>query len=272
MAKLVLAFLLLLTCFPTLSEDINQDTQTLFEVGAGLSLVDVPHYAGSEQSQIYALPFPYIKYESKNVSLNRDGLKRYLLKSDNWDLDLSFSGTIPVDSDKNRARAGMPDLDWVGLAGPAFNYRIFRDQNHQLKLIAPLRLGLATDFQQFDFVGWDFAPSLQWRYQIDRQGSVWNTIASFGVEYGSRDYNDYYYSVAPEFQTESRNAYQASSGYGGYKLTFGVNRRKHNLWIGAFVRYRNLEQAVFEESPLVTTKNNYYLGFAVAWIFRTERY
>lgn len=111
MTRLVLICLLGIGSSAVYANDESDDYQTLFEVGAGISVVDIPHYAGSEQSESYALPFPYFKYESKKVSLNRDGLKRYLLKSENWDLDISFSGTIPVDSDKNEARRGMSDLD-----------------------------------------------------------------------------------------------------------------------------------------------------------------
>ena len=269
-----LAFLCLLGFGSTvaLGNDELDDYQTLLEIGAGVSVVDIPHYAGSEQSENYALPFPYFKYESKKVSLNRDGLKRYLLKSENWDLDISFSGTIPVDSDKNRARRGMPDLDWVGLAGPAYNYRLYNDKNHRVKVSVPLRFGVATDFSGFESVGWDLAPSIQWRYRIFQQSAAWNVISSIGLEYGSADYNSYYYSVAPEYQTASRESYQADSGYGGYKLTFGLNRRKGKFWLGAFARYRNLHEASFADSPLVTAKDNFYLGLAGAWIFKSDRY
>jgi MipA family protein len=255
-----------------LADEFEDSPQTIFEIGVGLSVVDIPHYAGSEQSDSYALPFPYFKYESKKVSVNRDGLKRYLLRSDNWDLDISFSGSVPVDSGKNRARQGMPDLDWVGLAGPAYNYQIFKNQNHRVKFSAPLRFGVATDFSQFDAVGWDFAPRIQWRYRTIEQAAEWNVISSIGVEYGSSDYNDYYYSVAPEYQTAIRNAYRAKSGYAGYKLTLGINRREGKLWLGAFTRYRNLGDASFADSPLVTATDNFYIGLAAAWIIRSERY
>jgi outer membrane protein len=272
MTRLAIFALLGLLSTPVYSDEDINDYETLFEIGVGVSVVDIPHYAGSEQSESYALPFPYFKYESKKVSLNRDGLKRYLFKGDNWDLDISFSGTIPVDSDKNRARRGMPDLDWVGLAGPAFNYQVFNNQHHRVKISVPLRFGVATDFSQFDSVGWDFAPSLQWRYKTFSQSVEWNFISSLGLEYASADYNGYYYSVDPQYQTTTRDAYQAESGYGGYKLTFGINRREGRLWVGAFTRYRNLDDATFADSPLVTEKDNFYVGLAAAWIIKSERY
>ena len=257
---------------PAKAEETQTNDQTLLEIGVGVSIVDIPHYAGSEESEQYALPFPFFKYQSKKVSLNRDGLKRYLMRGENWDLDLSFSGTIPLDSDDNRAREGMPDLDWVGLVGPAFNYSLYRNKNHELKLTVPLRFGVATDFRDFDYVGWDFSPKVQWRTKIKNSFVEWNTTASFELEYADSKYNSYYYSVDDAYVTETRDAYFAESGFGGYKMTLGINRREGNFWIGAFTRYRNLSDAKYVNSPLVTTEQNFYSGLAVAWIFKSVRY
>lgn len=254
------------------AEERQTDYKTLLEIGVGVSVVDIPHYAGSEQSKAYALPFPFFNYQSKKVSLNRDGLKRYLLKGENWDLDLSFAGSIPIDSDDNRARRGMPDLDWVGLAGPAFKYHLYRKGAHRVRIEVPLRLGLATDFSDFDYVGWDFAPKIQWRTKWFSQQAEWNSVASFGLEYADSKYNGYYYDVVARYATADRPEYSSAAGYGGYKLTLGINRRKERLWMGAFVRYRNLGDASFVDSPLVTTDENYYLGLAVAWIIKSDKF
>jgi MipA family protein len=36
--------------------------------------------------------------------------------------------------------------------------------------------------------------------------------------------------------------------------------------MGGFLRWDNLSGAVFEDSPLVTRKQSFSLGFAVSWI------
>jgi len=253
-------------------EKLATDYQTLFEIGVGVSVVNIPHYAGSEQSKSYALPFPFFNYQSKKISLNREGLKRYLFRGDNWDLDLSFSGTVPLDSDDNRARRGMPDLDWVGLVGPAFNYSLYRKNNHELKISVPLRFGMATDFKEFESVGWDFSPKLQWRTKVVNDQIVWRTTASFELEYTDDRYNSYYYSVDSDYVTNERPEYNAGSGFAGYKMTIGINRRDGDFWMGAFTRYRNMSDAAFVDSPLVTAKQNYYMGLAFAWIFNSKQY
>lgn len=244
--------------------------EAFFEVGVGFSILDIPHYVGSEQSEIYALLFPYFDYQTDTVSLNREGLKRHLVNSSRWDVDLSLSGSLPLKSKDNRARQGMPDLDWVGLAGPTFNYSLFQNDEYSLQLTLPIRLGLKTDFSQFEHVGWEVAPGLLWNTRISDAGVVWKVLASVDLNYASRQYNDYYYSVDNAYVTSIRPEYQAKEGFGGYQLTFGINRREGKFWMGAFIRYRNLSGASFVNSPLVTTKENYYAGIAVAWIIKSS--
>jgi outer membrane scaffolding protein for murein synthesis (MipA/OmpV family) len=255
-----------------LSDNSYSKEQSTLEIGAGISVVDIPHYAGSEQSKSYAIPFPFFRYKSKNVSLDRDGLKRYLLKGEDWDLDLSFAATIPLDSDESRAREGMPDLDWVGLIGPAFNYNVFKKDDHELKINVPLRFAVSTDLNNFDYVGWDFSPRIQWRTTFKNEQIVWNSVAAFGLEFADAKYHGYFYSVDDEFSTAQRNSYEAKSGYGGFKITLGINRRDGNFWFGAFTRYRNLADAEFVDSPIVTTKENLYVGIAFAWILKTYHF
>lgn len=241
------------------------------EVGAGFSMLDIPHYVGSEQSEIYALPFPYFYYQSDNVSLNREGLKRHLIDSSRWNVDFSLSGSPPLKSKDNQARQNMPDLDWVGLAGPVFNYRLYQNDKHLLQLTLSTRLGLATDFSQFNPVGWETDLGLLWNTRISEAGVVWKIMASADLNYASQQYNDCYYSVDKIYTTNTRAEYQAKEGFGGYKLTFGINRREGRFWMGAFVRYRNLSGASFIDSPLITTKQNYYTGIAFAWIMKFSR-
>ncbi|MDX1812567.1 MAG: MipA/OmpV family protein, partial [Gammaproteobacteria bacterium] len=64
-----------------------------------------------------------------------------------------------------------------------------------------------------------------------------------------------------------RAAYQAQAGYSGSRITIYANKRLGNLWMSAFVRYDNLENAVFSDSPLVETKDYIIGGFVLGWVF-----
>ncbi len=236
------------------------------EVGGGLSMVDVPHYAGSDQSNFYIVPFPFFVYQSDKVSLNREGLKRHLKQTKNWDLDISFGGTLPLDSEENRARENMPDLDWVALGGPSINYRFFTEHDQRLFLKLPLHVGVATDFTKLDYVGWEFAPTLRFEKLIHTEESTWRFISSASYFYHSQKFNNYYYGVPLEFATTDRPEYKANAGSGGYQGLFGITNRRGKYWAGAFFRYRTLSDAEFANSPLVKRNDNWYFGLAFAYI------
>ena len=57
------------------------------------------------------------------------------------ELDVSISGTPPVDSSENDARRGMPDLDAILEIGPSFNILLARaeDRKTRLELRLPVR-------------------------------------------------------------------------------------------------------------------------------------
>jgi outer membrane scaffolding protein for murein synthesis (MipA/OmpV family) len=45
-----------------------------------------------------------------------------------------------------------------------------------------------------------------------------------------------------------------------------LSKRYKRIWVGAFLRYDTLRDAVFEDSPLVTDDNFAAVGIAVSWI------
>ncbi len=251
--------------------DEEKRDKPYWEIGAGLTLIEVPHYTGSDQSEFYALPFPFFVYQSDKVSLNREGLKRHVMETSNWDIDVSFAGRLPVQSEENNAREGMPDLDWVGLAGPSVNYRIYSDDNHSVKFRLPVHFAVSTDFTYVDYIGWEFAPTLRWEAGFENDSTQWRFITSASYYYGSDKYNDYYYSVDPQYATIDRPAYQATASKNGYQAMLGFTRRQGNFWMGGFLRYRSLEGADFLDSPLVRQNDNIYAGVAFAWIIHSSK-
>ena len=46
-----------------------------------------------------------------------------------------------------------------------------------------------------------------------------------------------------------------------------LSKRFPKYWVGGFVRYDNLNGAVFEDSPLVRQKSYLAGGLAITWIF-----
>ena len=74
------------------------------EAGFGLSAVSVPHYVGSDESEQFYLPFPYLRYRSEKITIDRNLIQGNLWQSGNWSLEVSLGGAVKVESDKSQAR------------------------------------------------------------------------------------------------------------------------------------------------------------------------
>ncbi|MEE4245782.1 MAG: MipA/OmpV family protein [Kangiellaceae bacterium] len=245
----------------------SEDSTTFsVEYGIGLSVIDVPQYAGSNESINFALPFPYAVIESDKLKINREGVRSELFDYNNWSLNLSFAGQLPLDSDDSNARRGMPDLEWMALAGPALNYQFVETDSNNVKFSLPLHLAFEFTSESVNGMGYELAPSVRWEHTIASDDTIWRSILMATRYYSDEKLNDYYYSVAPQFANSERAAYSSESGLGGYQMMLGITRRHNDIWIGSFFRYRSVSSAVFSDSPLVKQNYNWYVGVAFAYI------
>lgn len=239
------------------------------EVGAGMSATHVPHYIGSDQTSNYYLPFPYIHYRSEKLNIDRNLIQSKLWGYGNFSLEVSLGGAIPVDSDNNRAREGMDDLDFIIEAGPALHYYFAGDRtkDNALFISLPLRAAIATNFTYFDHKGFTSNPSIVWRRGYSLNGYRIKPQLVLGVRNGNNDYYDYIYGVEPKFETEKRQPYEAGTGYGGWNLGYSSIVRWQDKLFALFVNYVNTEGAVYEGSPLHKQDENIFAGIAFAHIF-----
>ena len=242
----------------------------LWELGAGLALIQMPDYRGSDKNRLYVLPYPYFIYRGDVLKIDRDRISGRLFKTDRLVLDFSFFGQVPVKSSDNDARRGMPDLDPTFEAGPSLNITLLdnRQEDYKLNLTLPIRAGFSTDFSSLRHEGWVFAP----RLVFEKNDLIPKTGVNLGISIGpilaDSAFNSYYYSVKPVYATDSRPAYSASGGYGGSTLTLGMNKTYKQLVFNIFVSMDFLHGAVIEDSPLVKTRTSVMSGFTVSWIFR----
>ena len=115
-------------------------------------------------------------------------------------------------------------------------------------------------------IGAFLAPQVNLDIEQYRRQEGWKLGLLAGPLFATQRYNAYFYTVAPQYATASRPAYDAPGGYAGTQLLVSLTRRFSNCWIGAYVRYDALAGASFAGSPLVT-KNSYWAGgFGFAWI------
>ncbi|MCD6040476.1 MAG: hypothetical protein K0R40_79 [Burkholderiales bacterium] len=240
-----------------------------WELGAGVTGFTLPDYRGSDENRGYVLPFPYAIYRGEKVRLDRGGVRGLFLDTDRVQLDLSMTATPPVDSDKNRAREGMPHLDPTLEVGPRLKITLARDRldDWALSFRLPVRAVVATDFSHWKGAGYTAYPHLALDTRPVFLGGRWNLGLQAGPLYGTRAYHKYFYQVDPEHATPERPAYEARGGYSGALAIASITRRFQKLWVGAFIRYDTLKGAAFESSPLVRRDDALMAGLAFAWVF-----
>lgn len=256
--------LLLLPVLPAQATD-----KPVWELGAGLSFLSFSDYIGSTERNNLLLPFPYVTYHSTVLDIDRDSLRSRLFDSERLRLELSLSGSIPVDSDDNATRAGMPDLDPIIEVGPSLQYEVYHHDtnNGRVLLELPLRKALASDFRQVEDVGWISNPNIKYSRREYNTDGTWSLEATLGPLFGDEQYHEYFYGVDTRYANADRPAYAADGGYGGWRFSVGFSRRVNDLWYGGFVRYIDISGATFADSPLVEQEHSLIGGLAVAWIF-----
>jgi len=248
---------------------ISSQAKANLEMGLGMSILNVPHYIGSSEAEQYYLPFPYLRYRSETLNIDRNLIQTNMWRSGNWSLELSLGGSIRIDSDKSQARQGMDDLDYIVELGPALHYYFLgdRSEDNAMFLELPIRGAMSTDFTQATDRGASFNPRIVWRrgYMIN-QYQVRPQLA-LGLRSASDSYHDYVYGVESKFANANRAQYKGSGGYGGWQLGYSTAVLWSDWLVAGFMRYVNIKGAVYEDSPLVKSDNSVIFGLASAYLF-----
>ncbi|MBQ4833465.1 MipA/OmpV family protein [Pseudoalteromonas sp. MMG010] len=245
------------------------------EVGAGVFLAEIPHYLGSDQSEQFTLPSPYIRFSSDELDIDRSGLTGYLWQNGALHLDISAGFSTAVASEDSRARDGMEDLDWGLELGPALNYYLTGDSKTGQQLYASLftRKAIATDFSSISDIGWRYGVGIYGQQPIELF-TEFPLILSVkaNVNFATNRYHDYFYTVSEQFSTPNRPVYNAKAGYSGSDLSLGLSYDNEQYWVGGFVKYYNISHASsLIASPLVKQHHNLAVGLGFAWKFYTHQ-
>lgn len=241
------------------------DEKPLWEVGAGAGLLAFNDYRGSDTSHVYPLPLPYFVYRGEFLKSDRNGIRSLLFDQDRIELNVSVNATTPARNDS--ARHGMPDLRSTIEVGPALVAHLWRSNDRRMKLDLTLPVRGAFTVQAVPhFVGIFFAPNLsvdlaQWAGEYG-----WKLGLLAGPLFATRRYDDYFYTVAPQFAAPDRPAYAAPGGYAGTQTLIALTRRYPKYWIGAYVRHDSLAGAAFADSPLVKRDSFWSVGCGIAWM------
>ena len=250
----------------------HAEMRPLWEIGAGLAVLNLPNYRGSDIRQTTVLPMPYLVYRGEVLRADRDGLRGLLFDSERLEINISLNGSLPVNSEDDPARQGMEDLDPAAELGPSVNYRLWQsaDRTMRLDVRAPVRTAI-TVASRPEQIGWLFSPNLLLEIRDPAGHAGWNLGVQAGPYFNDRDYNAYFYGVRPAEATAQRPAYDASGGYSGAQVMLTLSKRFPRWWVGGFLRVDTLAGSVIEDSPLVRRSDAVSAGLALSWVFKESR-
>jgi len=257
--------LLALTCLTTPGQ---AQQKPLWELGIGIAAMQLPYYRGSETGRGYLLPYPYLTYRGEFLNVDDGEVRGLLYRSDSVVVDLSLAGGVPVPSDNDGPRQGMPDLNPSVEFGPSLDLRLWDINQHRgqkLWLRLPIRAAYSVDGRDSAHQGWIFAPYLE--FSREYQAAKLEYTVSVGPMFADNNYHDYFYGVDPAYASPTRPAYRGRSGYNGSRITLMAEKDFDHFSLNAFARLDSLNGATFTDSPLFQSRNYHIIGFAISWIF-----
>lgn len=266
MKKYLIITALLLLNQPALADE---PIEKKWELGVGLGSVYGPDYRGADEYRSFTSIIPYVIYQGKFIRADRDGVRAQFFSSDRISFSVSGNAYISPDSDENQHREGMPALGSTLELGPSLNIRLSGEnlrEGWQLQL--PWRAVFALGGDSNKMIGSVLQPQLVYQHEFPQ----WRLRYNAGIIFGSDDYHDYYYSVAPQYVTNDRAEYDAHGGYSGYMNSLTLSRQIHvgtiKTRFAFFVRYDNLHGVNFDASPLFQSPNVVRGGAALIWVIR----
>ena len=268
-----LSLILLICLLPTgvlCATETGAGEEPLWEIGLGIGVVNFPAWRGADTSSTFTAPLPYVAWRGERWRADRDGARGLLVDRPRLEVDISFDGAVPVDSDDNDAREDMDDLDPILEGGPSINWLLHESEHGLWRLRLPVRAAISISSDSLNDRGWTANPMLNYRSRRSRD--QWTFGASLGPRFATRRYHAYYYDVSEVDETAERPSFSASGGYSGSTLMLSASHRIERVWAGVFMRYDYLDGAAFEDSPLVQTRHAVLvgLGFSVV-LWQSDR-
>ena len=260
----VLGAIVLLSVITALAEQ-----KPLVELGVAGGVGYVPDYPAAGQNHFNGIALPFPIYRGDFIRSDSKGLLRgRLIHSQNFELDVSFSGSLDADSDDNDARRGMPDLDYMAEVGPRLQWTFARAARWaRMDLELPVRAVFSTDFSSVEHRGFLVEPQLAYQHEnfLDTGAKLKLGLSTI---FADEDLQDYFYQVDVPFVTDVRPAYDGRAGYLGSRLRLlfvhPVGKRLRLFVAGDLHSHQGASN---ENSPLYGEDFTYSAGTGLIWSF-----
>lgn len=235
-----------------------------WELGLAAGRAVVPDYPASSDTTTHTIAIPTFVYRGSFIRSDRRGNRAQIFKNEYLDFDISIGASLPANSQNNKTRAGMDDLDFMFEIGPRASWTLLYDSDQILEVELPYRFVFSTDLEHTENRGFRFQP------QIDYRRTVWDRFRvglSFKLNYGTEKLNDYFYEVQPSDVRADRERYNAKGGYIGQDTSVSLIYRKYPFLFITGYRISNYHGAVNEDSPLFKTYENHSIFIAFNYFF-----
>lgn len=240
-----------------------------WEIGAFAVGLSQQAYPGADRQVNRALALPFFVYRGEYLRADQDTAGLRAVKTETFELDLSFSGALGGRADEVPARQGMPRLGTLVEFGPRMRWTLARSPVWgRLRLELPLRgvFDLRDDLASRGLVAEPEA-TLERRHASGLTSSL-----SVGALLGDRRLADTFYGVAPAYATATRPAYAARAGLIGWRLQAAFTQPLSPDWrVFGFVRVDSVAGAANQDSPLVRRTTGATAGLGVAWTWMRSR-
>ena len=257
---LAVGFVLAITATQAHSEE-SATGLPVWELGAGIGSLWLPHYPGADQNQAFVAPFPLLIYRGETVRADRGAIRGILYEAGDTRVDISIRGSLPVNSEDNDARQGMEDLDPTLEIGPQIAWTAHQGAHNSVQLRLPLRAVISVGSNGVRHQGNVANPNIRWDHQINSNFRVTSRISA---RFGDGKWHDYFYAVSAADALATRPQYDAPGGYSGSSLSATLSYRHGDWRFGGGLGIELLNDVAFEDSPLVREDQAFFVGFAVS--------
>ncbi len=248
----------------TLSAHAQDTGLPLWEVGVFAGVASTPAYPGSSDRSWRGLVLPVLVYRGDIFRADNSGIGARVLRTDNLELDIGFSGSLPASSDSIAPRRGMPDLGTLVEFGPRLKWTLTRPTpTSRLRLELPWRAVLEFNGGARE-QGMAFEPSLI--HEARDVGGGWALSTTGSLVYGDRKLNSYFYGVDQQYAGLQRPAFDAQAGLIATRLGFATSKSlTTDVRVFGFVRFESYAGAANRQSPLFLNTTGTAIGIGMNW-------
>lgn len=243
-----------------------QSSQPLWEAGAFVGAVGTPAYPASSDRSGRVLALPYVVYRGDVLRIDRSNVGARLVHTDDLEVDLGFSASLPASSQDVAVRNGMSDLGTLFEFGPRVRGTLARlSPGSRIRYDLPLRTVIEVN-SGIRNQGFAMEPELT--YEVRDFYDGWRLSTGASLVIGDSRLQNYFYGVPTSAATAQRPAFEAQAGLLATRLSLSTAKSvTPDVRVFAFVRYESYAGAANRASPLFVQNSGTAAGLGLTWTF-----